>query len=276
MDTQFKDLTDLTDGIAASSGSQFDKFRECEPYFRQVVDRKLYLSRLHSVLQDNLAGKNEVTPDMSAGNFLVLAGSKYTSWAILKHAVKTRQLYLTPSHSMSAKIGGTPLQVDRYFSPTAIELSVLDPTKELELCDSGAMQTNQIVSKDGRTHLLDIFPTQAGYAYTVRLNTVPHERFEWSFSRQSLKPVKVSSLRAADSNLTTIFDLLAAVGSPQSVDPLTPYAKHELHFIRWQAIKTIGSIDPRYGLELTERAATDEHPHVRAAAKATLDSLESA
>ncbi|GAA0318401.1 hypothetical protein GCM10009087_31040 [Sphingomonas oligophenolica] len=157
--------------------------------------------------------------------------------------------------------------------PADVELSELDTTKELKLLESGVMRIGEIVSKNGRAHSLDIYPSEATCAYTVRVNTIPYASFEWAFSRQTLRPIKMSSLRAADSNLTTIFDLLSAVGSPQSVEWLAPYAEHKLHFIRWHAVNAVGTIDSKIGLELAERAVADPHPHVRAAARSTLDAV---
>lgn len=270
MRNAFSDLVLEGDELIARSNSDFEAFMAIEPIFTQLVSGREFLHALHGLLEENLAGKREVTPDISSGQFMVLHGSRIASWAILNHGRRNRHLYLAPAHSMSASIAAAPVAIHRFDAPADLDLSVL--REDVQLVDRGQAipEINEIFSKDGRREILDVAPAANRPALTFRVNTMPFDDFEWSFDRSTLRPLQISSMKQVDSNLTTIFDLLAAVRSPRSLEHLERYAIHPTHFVRWKAIQTISAIDKEMALLFVKGAADDRHPHVRAAARATL------
>lgn len=270
MQDRFHQHVQAADALISNALGNYDAFTSIEKHFNAIVDERLYIPRLNAIIAANLAGKMEVTPDLSSGQFFLLHGSPVASWAILIHSRRSRHLYLTPSHSMSAHITDAPVTVDRYQVPSGFDLQTYDEAVQLRLKDSGQPSERSVFVKHGTQEILDVTPAATEPAYTLRVNTVPFGDFEWSFSRETLRPVQMNAVKRLDSNLTTIFDLLAAVGSPDSLDQLDTYTKHPAHFVRWRAVQTIGAIDEARGAELVLEAVNDPHPHVREAARTTL------
>ena len=270
MQYSLSELAVHADNILGSAPGDADVLKSCEPLFRKVLTEGLHIAALHSLLRQNLAGKREVTPDISSGQFLVLASSAISTWAILRHSGSSRRLYMSPNHAMSTKIAGSPLAVVRYGLPSISDAAILDTAATLTLESNTQAALGQVIFKNGNTTVLDFGTAPASPAFTLRLNTMPHGDYEWAFDRATLKPTQVSGVRQLESNITTIFDLLQATRSPLSVEQLVPFVEHRMHFVRWKAIQTIGAIDRVAGIAQVEKVADDPHPEVRAAARRTL------
>lgn len=268
---EFVDLVKEANNYIAASRSDFRKFLQCKPMFERIVEDKLYLGVLHNYLSDNLAGTREITPDLSSGPFIVLHGSDHASWAILAHTKRSRYLYLAPSHSISARITINPVEVQMYLVPDDIDFHTLNTQMELTPTQPFVPALNTLFTKDGQREVIDIAPSGGGLSLTIRVNTLPFDAFEWSFDRQTRRANQISSMRQFESNLVTIFDLLGAAQSRDSLEHLEPFTEHPTHFVRWKAIQTVGSIDREMALGLLVRAIDDEHPHVRAAARSTFE-----
>jgi hypothetical protein len=63
------------------------------------------------------------------------------------------------------------------------------------------------------------------------------------------------------SNLTTMFDLLADIATPTSIECLEPFTRYELHFVGWRAIRSIFGIDRVLETRLVEQSV-GTHTHM--------------
>lgn len=271
MQHTISELAAQVDEILSSNPGDPRAFRSCEFVFKQVLSEGLHIAALNALLRQNLSSKKEITPDISSGQFLVIASSSVSTWAIIRHSGASRWLYMTPNHTMSAKLAGGPLSVSRYLLPDIEDPSVLDKSMALTATDSTEVSPGEVFSKNGDTTVIDVRSETSRPAFTLRLNTIPHGDYEWAFDRSSLMPIRISGVRQFESNITTIFDLLQAARVSSSVEHVLPFVDHRMHFIRWKAIQTIGAIDPIAGLAQVEKATADSHPEVRAAARRTLE-----
>lgn len=269
MPESLEELALQADDLLVQHATSADGIRACVPLMHRALDEKWHLAALHQLLRQTLAGTREVTPDLSSGQFVVLAASRTSTWAVLRHGSKSRRLYMTPNHYIAARVAGGELHVDRYELPAISDEAVLDPGAALVPRGSSKACLGEIFLKEGRTDVLDLeAPEQP--AFTLRLNTAPYGDYEWAFERATLRPIKISAVRQLESNLTTIFELLRSTGCLTSLEHLLPFVDHRMHFIRWNAIKAIGAIDVDAGLAQVRRAADDPHPDVRHAARQTL------
>jgi hypothetical protein len=107
----------------------------------------------------------------------------------------------------------------------------------------------------------------------LRVVCRPLTSFQINFDRKTRKTFGVTPVDSMASNLITMLSLLSDTSSQQSIEYIEPFIRHDLHFVRWEAIRTIFSIDEKAGLTLLENARSDSHGHVRKAATATLDKI---
>lgn len=261
------------DRIIGSGEPSFETFRACTETFEKAVASRAYLASLHDLVRRMGEGTTDITPDISSGPFVVLYSSAVTTWAILLHRNANRSLYLNPTYAMSAPIVGTAIAASLYEIDRPFDFSVMDPAARLVRRSLDPHMDSGIVLKNGRSQALDICPAGDALAFTLRVNSAAFGAFEWSFDRATGHPRRVTSLSNVHSNLESIFDLLAAVGSPTSIGFIEPYLAHAAHHVRWKAVQTIGQLAPdlRYGV--VKAAANDPHPHVRQAAADTLQRL---
>lgn len=251
----------------------FEALASAQPLFAQALGDRLHLEAMHKLLRRNLEEQFEVTPDISSGPFVVLYGSRKTTWAVLRHTGQSRQIYLSPTHTISAKVAGGALLLNRYAVAEQLDLERFDASVRIREADCRLMEAGEIHLKDGKSELTD-FQAKAGTpAFSLRVNTVPFGDYEWAFDRATLRAASISGIRQAESNLTTILDLLAAAGSPDSIEHVSRFVDHPMHFVRWKAAQTLFSIDGEAGLGAVRGLEADPHPEIRAAAHRTLMAL---
>lgn len=251
----------------------FDALASAEPLFAKAVADKLHLEAMHKLLRRNLEEQFEVTPDISSGPFVVLYGSRKTTWAILRHIGHSRQIYLSPTHTISAKVAGGALRLNRYSVADQFDLERFDASVRIQEVDARLMEEGEIHLKDGKSEITDFHAKAGAPAFSLRVNTLPFNDYEWAFDRTTMRAASISGIRQAESNLTTIFDLLAAVGSPRSIEHVGRFVGHPMHFVRWKAAQTLFSINGEAGLYAVRGLENDPHPEIRAAACRTLTAL---
>ena len=68
--------------------------------------------------------------------------------------------------------------------------------------------------------------------------------------------------------------LLTALDHTEAVPVIAALYDHPDHFVRWSAVCGVMDLDPSQGARLVHRALQDAHPHVRRAARRSLDRYE--
>ncbi|WP_267397247.1 MULTISPECIES: HEAT repeat domain-containing protein [unclassified Sphingomonas] len=261
------------DRIIGAGETSFDGFAKIADVFDEAVSTGAYVASLHDLVGRMASGATDITPNVSSGPFVVLYSSRVTTWAILLHRNINAGLYLNPTHSISAPVAGHSVDSVLYETDRKVDFSVLDPATRLVQKQVKLHQTAEHLLKDGRSQALDVQPTGFGPAFTLRANSAAFGAFEWSFDRNTRLPKRVTSISNVHSNIESIFDLLAAVGSSSSVDVVEPFLTHGAHHVRWKAVQTVGRLAPERRRTMVRNALNDRHPHIRQAAAATLEQL---
>jgi HEAT repeat protein len=99
------------------------------------------------------------------------------------------------------------------------------------------------------------------------------DRLRWTYSRETLRPLKPTPASLSANHLEYAIGTLLHLDHPDAVAALSGLASHPAHHVRWSAIRAVVELDPERGAALLTAALADPHPHVRNAARRGLDQL---
>lgn len=249
-------------------------FFSAETIFRKILDDRLYLDRLNSILRSVLDRTTRTNAYLTSGTFVSLCSSEASTWIVMEHRRKSHFLYMTPVNALQAPISGLGYAIDRYRLVGQQFADEVSKEAEIEFVQNEWIDRNSIMCKSGNGEIVDVLDTDPTIkTFSLRTSSRALNPFQVNFDRTTRKTFGLTPVDPMSSNLTTIFDLLADISNIDSMESLVPFAEHELHFVRWRAIRTVYAIDQKAGLDLLERACLDPHKHVRAAAIATLGTV---
>lgn len=272
MSDKFDELADEADQVGYRH-RDIDMFFNIREIFQSIIYEKIYIDALNSILRDVAKNSIPVTARTTAGSFILLRSSEILNWSLIFHHVTSQYLYLTPVHAFQAPVSVDHGLVTIFKIDHKISFDTFEPGVTLDRTQSLIATSSSIIAKDGRSEILDWTPANNGICVTLRVNSEPLERFEWSFDRSSGRALGIGPIDALDSNLTTTFDLIAAVGSRSSLEAVEPFTVHPAHYVRWKAIQTLATICPDAGRAALLSAHDDIHPEVREAARRTEEAL---
>lgn len=97
----------------------------------------------------------------------------------------------------------------------------------------------------------------------------------WAYDARSGTPVRPHSASMHVTRLEYALAVLSELGGSdreRSVALVTALLEHPTYFIRWRAVHALNALSPEKAFESLKRlASTDPHPHVRDAARRTLE-----
>jgi hypothetical protein len=237
--------------------------------FKEIAAGKHYVSALNRLLaaQLDIAADNQI---FTSGRFLALEQSGSMELILVRYPESMSHIYSSPNRFLQVEVSGVSCTCDRYAGPSRIGGSLFDSSVELALLSSTRVAGGEVISKD-LDEVIDFHNFTRVPALFLRVTQAPERDFEWAFDRSTLRARSYSTIRLAESNLCSLFDLLGAHGDAGIIDLVSEFAEHPLHFVRWKAVQTVARLDCDRGLALARLAVSDEHPHVRRAAQVALD-----
>jgi len=186
----------------------------------------------------------------------------------------SKHLYMTPVHTFQSPISGSGYAVDRYRLISQGSLDEVDSNATLEFISNEWISPFSIIRKAGNGEIIDFVSDEnTEKSFSLRVVCRPITSFQINFDRESGKTFGVTPVDSMASNLITMLSLLSDTSSHKSIEYIEPFIRHDLHFVRWEAIRTTFSIDEKAGLKLLKNALSDPHGHVRKAAAATLEKI---
>jgi hypothetical protein len=259
------------DALVGTRPADPEKFFAVEPIFREVLDGGLYIQQMNQILRSVLDRATRTNALLTAGTFVSLHSSEQSTWIVMEHRRKSQFLYMTPVHSVQSPISGIGYTVDYYKTDGDTSFETVPKKTRIVHDRTEWVEPMAIAKKAGNGEVFDILADPGDErCFSLRASSMPVNDFQINFDRETLSLFGVTPVNPMLSNLTTIFDLLADVASPDSIDCLRPFAAHDQHFIRWRAVRSVFAIDQDVGREMIEKARSDPHQQVRDAAEQTL------
>jgi hypothetical protein len=202
-----------------------------------------------------------------------LAGSAWFDLRLRIVSKRTSEPLATlTAHQRWAVIGPGFLVVRVYHLDAPPSLDVLDRSRRLREVATQRIEFPRILELSAPEYLYEIVDATPHTA--ILLMTSPAIcRYRWYFDRETLAPTTIGSTDRSASRLAAACKLIAALGDAESapLDGVARLTTHPDHFVRWSAISSIARLDPAARRPLLERALSDPHPHVRSAARRTLE-----
>jgi len=269
--SQIRAALEALDNRIVNSDNAENAFLDCRDIFEEIISLKLYLEQLHLfvsaiALGDSLQGK-------SRGNTVDLWTTPRFGLVLKSVQDKTRGLIYIPGHAMYAPISGGSVAFDLYHLPRNFDGDCFSPEIILDPPVHELVMPSVTIVNNARLNVADIFSPTNRPQVVLMLESAAFGGLRWSFDRLTRKALSLSAQNPSDTSVEIILELLAAVRSPESIPVIEALTSHPMHFVRWRAVQTIGAIDVDAGIRHATTATSDAHPHVRDAARKTLDRL---
>jgi hypothetical protein len=168
-----------------------------------------------------------------------------------------------------------PLKVRRYRCDRPIRNDVYDPDVRLEPRDDFELLPGETLERNGHEDVLD-WQSEGAPGFLLRLHSESLGDYEWAFDRKTLAPRGVTVLDSFSSQITTVMQMLTALGAPVYGDFVESGLASRYFHVRWEALKMISQLTPERTKEAIERLKNDPHPAIRRAIERTLRMNESA
>jgi len=185
------------------------------------------------------------------------------------------RLYSPTEHFLAGVSAGTSATVELYEQPQPFPNEIFDPSRRLINKGTRHLQSGEALSLRAG---YDIFRLQGTNASPIVLLTFSTDfvlRLRWEYDPATLLPTRIIAADPMSSRLEFACKMLAQFASQSSVGPLKNLVQnHPDHFVRWSALKNLLDLNFQEGVELLQQALNDPHPHVRNAARKSLESLK--
>lgn len=179
-------------------------------------------------------------------------------------------LYLYPQHYMARNVGRTPIKVRRYTPDRPVRNDIYDPAVRLELRDEFELPPGESLERNGYTDAID-WQSEGETGFVLRLHSEQVGHYEWAFDRETRAPKGVTVLDSYSSQMTTVMQMLTAMGTPVDKDFIETGLASPYFHVRWEAMKMIGQLAPELVPQTLARLRKDPHPAIRRAAERTLE-----
>lgn len=272
---KFRESALQFDEIVSADIADPEVFFRTSELFGDIVKSRIYQEQLNSILQSVLNRDVLTNAELTTGTFVTLHTSDTSSWIIMEHKRRSQFLYMAPVHALQSPIFGPGYSVDRYRMTHQFGSMEIDKDTSLEYLGRDHVPCESVFKKSARGEVVDVILDDQSNErnFSLRVSSQALAPFQVNFDRQTKRTFGLTPVDIMASNLTTIFDLLTDIGDPRSIEHLAPFVEHNLHFVRWRAMRAIFGIDEVEGLRLLEQACNDEHAQVRQAAESTLERL---
>lgn len=246
---------------------------QIQSLFALSFENGWHVDRLNGLLEAVASG-TPLTPDVVRSNSVSLFQSASTMWSIVIGSFELGTINFVPNQTIAVKIDDIPIVVSRYTLPTAAKNEYFDRTISPQLDNSGDWRNSAIRVKSvwTETDALD-YPLGSRPLFLVLSSRFTHN-FEWVYERRTLRPLYHACVRSDYENISLIFELIAAADVQGSLEHVLPFVDHDVHYIRWEALKAIFYLNRDHGIKLLRRAVNDVHPDLRNAAIRNLELID--
>lgn len=272
------DLKRFVDAVTPALAASPDNFWQCEAAFRDLLQSD-FLTQLTNHELAKFLDSSIYVPLMSFSSQVILLEDEHFQLNVgfinRKTAPRTGRLQSLASNVMFS-FAATPMQVAEYVQPEPFPCDIFRRDAVLTQKGTRTVGIGEIVKLRAGYDVLDFLPAAGATSIIVNFSSTKRIDFSWEYSADSLSPVRFVPGDPAWSRIDYAIQIMSAVGDPDDLPQLIALCKHPAHFVRWQAIKAVTRLDFDAGMRALEDAATDQHPHVRDAAKRTLQNYSAA
>jgi hypothetical protein len=263
--------------IAFEDEQSFGRLVECKPPFDELLGSNDLVAAVNGELRHMLRD-NKYYPQVSAERSITLIDKpEYKLFLTLLPPVtkadssQARSLSGLTGHHVIGCVGGGPIRIMRCRRPLPHPHDTFSRHIKPSRIDDACLKPGESIAFNGDADLFSVL--EASESLLMRLSTPDIGNLRWDYDIKTLEPIRAVAASLRDSRTEFAAEVLGRIGDQESASVLEALYEHPAHFVRWMALQSLGSLDYRRAFRLLHRAVDDEHPHVRAAARKTLDQL---
>jgi hypothetical protein len=247
-------------------------FWRCRRAFDDFAKSRAVTNIANEALRLMLKEPTEPPMRWGVGKFTLIQKRTYSlalGWALRGrgHRQETDMLSTHGGHAFVNLCSRVPIKV-RYFSMEGIDFEIFDPSLSLTYSHEEMLNPGDTVEIDGEKVIADF--EERPDVCLLTLLTRPLWPHIWSFDRDSLRPSTISAADKQMSELRVALQIFRRLGYVASEQVVRELMSHPVHDVRWEAIKTLVTLNPAAGATALRNAVADSHPHVRNAATRSL------
>ena len=250
-------------------------FWRCRPAFEEFASSGAAADIANDALRLMLDDPTEPPVRWGVAKFTLIQKRPYSlvlAWSVRAREPRrrTESMNTHGGHALVRLCSKSPIKV-RYFALEEVDFEIFDPASSLRYSHEEVLNPGDTVSIDGEKFIAD-FEERADVCCLVLL-TAPLWPHVWSFDRDSLCPWTISAADVQTSELRVILRIFRELRHAASEQVVQELVSHPVHDVRWEAIKTLATLNPAAGATALRSALADRHPHIRNAAARSLASL---
>lgn len=249
-------------------------FWRCRDAFGHFADSGATTEIANDALRSMLDEPTEPPMRWGVARFTLIQTRAYSlalGWTLQGRGRRegTENLSTHGGHAIVRLCSTAPIKV-RYFALDGIDFEIFDPSMSLRYSHEEMLNPGDTVEIDGEKFIADF--EERPNVCLLTLLTAPLWPHIWTFDRDSLRPSTISAADKQMSELRVALQIFRRLGYVESEHVVRGLVSHPIHDVRWEAIKTLVTLNPAAGAMALRRAMLDRHPHVRNAAALSLGS----
>jgi hypothetical protein len=187
-----------------------------------------------------------------------------------------RTLSAIPNDVLIGIIGSGSVRANLYRSASPRDPEVFRRDHRIELVGERRLRAGDQLLLRACEDVLDVVEVDGDVAM-VELALTNALRIVWNYDAETLAARFASSGSVDATRMEFALELFRIFEDKASLPHLGRIAReYTHHWVRWKAVKTMLQLDLAAGLTALDGAVDDAHPHVRNAARATLQNLRNA
>jgi HEAT repeats len=253
------------------------RFSLCAPLFRKLLQSNFLtdLVNYELVRFDNEEiympeGTNETEMTIVTGEHFSL------SMKILKPTTTvSNYLYNLTEHTMVgvANFGGNGIAtLETFKQPNPYPNEILDRKKRIVDTGLSTLNPGDFGLFHAAVHIFNILPPEK-LLFLLFFKSKSIVPLRWEYNKSTLFPTRAIASDLMSSRLEFTAWMLSELSDDTSIPALKSLLQHKDHFVRWAAIRSIMRLSFADGVNFLHIALEDAHPHVRNAARRSLDKL---
>jgi hypothetical protein len=256
-----------------------DSFWECEAAFRELVRSPTLLHDLVRYEIERLRRDVSYVARESTESRIALLTLPHVELGLVhiepREDVEAVTHSIIGDHAMIGSLGPGTLRMQQLRHSSPVRTDVFDPSRALDMSEEIEVRPGE--TRGFRAGVDAIFErAPLGPACMMLFVYRYATPIRWIFDAASRLPTRAVSTDHQTYRMDFAARTLARMGYTPAASTLEDLYRHPAHFVRWAAVRELVLLDPERGLKLLERASEDPHPHVRNAARRSLENLAAA
>lgn len=245
-------------------------FWKCEDAFARLAASSAVSDAAEQAVRRMLAAPLDAPSRWAVQRLILIRSLDYSLvaiWAAQSPASNDYALVTQGGHAFIRSCSSRPFSV-RFFALGTVDFARFDPNVRLEPSHEVSLRPGEILAVDGGKWVIQL--EYRADVCVLAFVSRPLWQHLWSFDARTLRPWHIGHSELPVSQLRAVIQIFRELGYAPSRAIVQELTHHPVHDVRWEAVKTLASLDAAAGVAALHDAADDPHPHVRAAARKSL------